>query len=280
MLWTRHLVPFHRSARVPLLVCPTAVQAEGMVQDTSSRNVNAAPARRGVPWIRHLVPFHRSARLSCAPDRLTENPTAAQDDADRQATAIGIACREPAGAGIGSRRHLVPFHRSANGSCRPPLVTKLPTAVHDRDAEHDTPLSALTRAPAGLGVRWMAHLVPFHRSASVTPRPEAVTWVPTASHEEALVQVPNSNWPVGAFAFGAGTTDQPGRVAAGRASRLVPIVVCPRPTVARAGPADAATADAADVATTSPARTIAGRARLGAGLRRAQSGAAALRSAT
>ncbi len=226
------------------------------------------------------MPFHRSARLSCAPDRLTENPTAAQDDADGQATAIGIACREPAGAGIGSRRHLVPFQRSSNGSCRPPLVTKLPTAVHDRDAEHDTPLSALTRAPAGLGVRWMAHLVPFHRSASVTPRPEAVTWVPTASHEEALVQVPNSNWPVGAFAFGAGTTDQPGRVAAGRPSRLVPIVVCPRPTVARAGPADAATADAADVATTSPARTIAGRARLGAGLRRAQSGAAALRSAT
>ncbi len=98
-----------------------------------------------------------------------------QDDEEVHATAIGTACGEPAGPGMGSRRQLVPFHRSASGTRAPELVTESPTAVQAGGDVQATPASALTFAPAGLGVGWMAHLVPFHRSASVTPAPEAVT---------------------------------------------------------------------------------------------------------
>jgi hypothetical protein len=76
--------------------------------------------------------------------------------------------------------------------------------VHADGALHATPLNKLTFAPAGFGVRWTLHLAPFQRSTNVKPTLRAVTWVPTPMHEEALVQVPNSNWPVGARGFGVG----------------------------------------------------------------------------
>jgi hypothetical protein len=123
----------------------------------------------------HLVPSHRSARVCQAPELVTEYPTAAHQDEEVHATAIGIACGEPAGLGMGSRRHLAPSHCSASGRTAPELVTECPTAVQADDVVQATPYSALTFAPAGFGVGWMAHLVPFHRSASVTPTPEART---------------------------------------------------------------------------------------------------------
>jgi hypothetical protein len=67
---------------------------------------------------------------------------------------------------------------------------------------HVTPNSKLTGAPAGFSGRWIDHLLPFQRSANVTPRLEPVTYVPTARHDESLVHVPNSSWPLGAFGFG------------------------------------------------------------------------------
>jgi hypothetical protein len=65
-----------------------------------------------------------------------------------------------------------------------------------------TPCSPLTTAPDAFGDRSIDHALPFQRSTSVTPRFEPVTFVPTARHEEALVHVPNSSWPLGAFGFG------------------------------------------------------------------------------
>src|SRR5262249_56122168 len=70
-----------------------------------------------------------------------------------------------------------------------------PTAVHADGAVHETPKRELTAARLGLGVGWMRHAVPSHRSARVTASPEALTYVPTAVHEVAAVQDSPNNWP-------------------------------------------------------------------------------------
>src|SRR5215469_4354892 len=55
----------------------------------------------------------------------------------------------------------------------------------------------------------MRHLLPFHCSASTTPAPEALTYVPTAMHELEAGQDTQNSWPVGITGFGLGVTDQP-----------------------------------------------------------------------
>ncbi len=81
---------------------------------------------------------------------------------------------------------LVPFHRSA--SVLMPLGgNELPAAVQAVADVHDTPLRLLPWAPLGLGVAWMAQLVPFHRSASVRPVPPLLLYPPTAVHAAADV---------------------------------------------------------------------------------------------
>jgi hypothetical protein len=44
----------------------------------------------------------------------------------------------------------------------------LPTAVQALVDAHDTPSNSLSVAPAGFGVFWITHLVPFQRSANVS----------------------------------------------------------------------------------------------------------------
>jgi hypothetical protein len=81
--------------------------------------------------------------------------------------------------------------------------------------------------------------------------------VPTATHDDALVQVPKNNSPVGAFGVGVGTTDQPVPGVAGRAGRPLPATGWPWPeTLARAGAAGAARASAAATAMPAPARAM------------------------
>src|SRR5215469_2094857 len=75
--WTRHVLPFHRSASVagdwPLktfgLEYPTARQPVAEVQATPISRLIAPPGRRGVGWIAQRVPSHRSARARNAPER-------------------------------------------------------------------------------------------------------------------------------------------------------------------------------------------------------------------
>src|SRR5260370_31022477 len=86
---------------------------------------------------------------------------------------------------------------------------RTPPAVHADDAGHVTPNRELTTAPRGLGVRWMRHWLPFHRSARVTVAPEALTYPPTAGHEVAAVQDSQNSWPVGTLGLGLGVIDQP-----------------------------------------------------------------------
>ena len=80
--WMRQRVPFHRSARVPALEVPTAVQADADVHATLARKPPPW-AGLGVGWIRQVVPFHRSARAPAL-----EPPTAVQADADVHATPL------------------------------------------------------------------------------------------------------------------------------------------------------------------------------------------------
>ena len=47
--------------------------------------------------------------------------------------------------------------------------------MQDDPDVQDTPNSTAAAAPPGLGVVWMLHQVPFHRSAKVTSAPELVT---------------------------------------------------------------------------------------------------------
>ena len=69
----------------------------------------------------------------------------------------------------------MPFHRSITGRHARDRLTVTPTASHADGDTQDTPSKALHAAPAGLGIGWMRHLLPSHRSASVTPAPEALT---------------------------------------------------------------------------------------------------------
>src|SRR5260370_862726 len=83
--WMVQLVPFHRSARVPVglpklsVRPPTAVQATANVQDTAARK--PPPAGLGVCWMRQFVPSHRSAR-----GRFAAVPVAMQADGAVQDT--------------------------------------------------------------------------------------------------------------------------------------------------------------------------------------------------
>src|SRR5215467_13389484 len=169
--WTLQVWPSHRSASVLALVrFPTAVHAEAEVQATPLRPA-LGPAGAGlkVGTICHVRPFHRSASVPSDSPVAGSNstPTAMQDDGDVQATLFRSLMPWPAGLGVGWMRQVWPFHRSARvpvglpgGTRRPPTAVQADGEVHDT-APRDHP------PPGGFGVRWMRHLVPSHRSASV-----------------------------------------------------------------------------------------------------------------
>ena len=207
-------MPSHRSASVlPAFDLPAAVHAEGDVQATLARTPPPG-AGLGVGWIRHRLPSHRSASVPAF-----EPPTAVHADGDVQDTPFRLP-PPGAGLGVGWIRHRLPSHRSARGWNAPARVMLAPTAMHADGAVQETPDRELTAAPRGLGVGWIRHVLPFHRSARVTPTPEAPTYVPTAVHEVAPVQDSQNNWPVGTRGFGLGVIDQPAPEAFAGAARV------------------------------------------------------------
>ena len=164
----------------------------------------SAPARLGVGSTRQIVPFHHSASTTCTPLLFVELPTATHDAADVHATALSSLPRDPAGLGVGSTRHAVPSHRSAN------VPNELePTTVHAAADTHATPLRFTPVAPAGLGVETIRHARPSQRSASLTTAPDLVVEPPTATHDEALEQESAEKKPVRTSPFGLDTIDQP-----------------------------------------------------------------------
>ena len=98
-----------------------------------------------------------------------------------QDTAASPVPTDRPGFGVAWIRQLVPFQRSASDTVmllppdapRPPgvLIVVAPTAEQAAAAEHDTARNSLPVDPAGLGVAWMLHFVPFHASASSTEAP-------------------------------------------------------------------------------------------------------------
>src|SRR6266536_2190111 len=109
-------------------------------------------------------------------------PTAVHARADVQDT----ACRSSSPGTVARTAHLRPFQRSE----RAPAALSPPTAMQNVADVHDT---AVRKPAAGLAVCWMAHLRPFHRSASVKERPWILTkpgrsaYKPTAMHRRADV---------------------------------------------------------------------------------------------
>jgi hypothetical protein len=69
-------------------------------------------------------------------------------------------------------RHSVPSQRSATVERLPELSVEAPTAVQAAGDVHDTLFRKANFDPEGFGVDCTAHVVPSHRSASVTPTPE------------------------------------------------------------------------------------------------------------
>jgi hypothetical protein len=96
-----------------------------------------------------------------------------------------------------------------------------PTAVHAEGDEQDTLTSALSLAPRGLGVAWVAHLRLSQCSARVTTTPEPRVKSPTAVQADERGQETPASWPVRANRFRVGTIDHPdpGPVAAGASKR-------------------------------------------------------------
>src|SRR6266487_3124485 len=131
--------------------------------------------------MRHRVPFHRSASVPAF-----EFPAAVHDEGDVQATPF----RKPppcGGLGVGWMRHRVPFQCSARVRALGVKALEPPTAVHDEADGQDTP----DRKPppcAGLGVGWIRHRVPSHRSARGWDSPARVMLFPTAVHADGAVQ--------------------------------------------------------------------------------------------
>ena len=103
------------------------------------------------------------------------------------------------GLGVLWIAQLVPSHRSANDPWLGTLLLEFsPTAVHALADTHDTPDSWTKSAPAGLGVVWIAQLVPSHRSANDTlnsmPPAPPLYWQPTAVHALADTHDTPSSW--------------------------------------------------------------------------------------
>jgi hypothetical protein len=105
-----------------------------------------------------------------------------QSAAAGQATVFKKALWAPAGVGVGRMRHLVPFQATA----RVPAL-EFPTAMHADADVQDTPF----RPPPpcrGLGVVWIRHRAPSHRSARVVALGVKAFAAPTAVHADADVQ--------------------------------------------------------------------------------------------
>ena len=255
--WVLHVVPFHRSASVPASEPPTAVQAADDVHATPDRK--ADPAGLGVGWTRHLLPSHRSASaLPGGPG--VDPPTAVHAAGEVHDTPTKYP---PPGLGAGWIRHLVPFHRSATARRAPDRLMVIPTASHADGDTQDTPFNALHAAPGGLGTGWMRHLLPFHRSASVTPAPELLTYVPTATHESAAGHDTQNSCPVGITGFGLGATDHPDPGAAAAGSGRSPGWPLSSDTFAPAGAGKPATASEATTMLARLARTMTRRPQAG-----------------
>jgi hypothetical protein len=177
--WIDHLLlPSQCSASIteaagPLVSYhPTAVQLLARAHEIPTRVLNfVALVGLGVACTHHLLPFQCSASVNPAPLLSRYCPTAVQLVGAAHETSYRELAAAPAGLGVSWIDQVLPFQRSARVNAAPLLVWYSPTAVQLVGEVHDTCCSALLVAATGLGVCWMAHVLPFQYSASVTPIP-------------------------------------------------------------------------------------------------------------
>jgi len=101
-------------------------------------------------------------------------PVAVQADGDVQDTLANWLGAAPAGLGVGWMRQAVPSQCSDKVRRMPDPPAEYPAAVQAEDAVQSTPIRKFS-PPARLGVGWIAHWAPFHRSARVRTVPALLT---------------------------------------------------------------------------------------------------------
>jgi hypothetical protein len=85
-----------------------------------------------------------------------------------------------------------------------------PTAVQAMRVLHATPSGSAKVDPGGFGVGTMRQEAPFHCSARLALRPEALRCTPIATREFDAAYDAQDSWPGGICGLGVGVTDQPG----------------------------------------------------------------------
>src|SRR5215469_10163556 len=138
-----HPFPFQCSAtsvcrgELSVPVKPTAMQLDGLVQETPIKPLGSAPGRLGVFWTFQLLPFQDSARLTGVLKPFAAVPAAMQNEGIGQETAENPLAEARGRLGVGWMDHVVPFHRSASVTLRPEPLTSNPNAAHAEDEVHD-----------------------------------------------------------------------------------------------------------------------------------------------
>jgi hypothetical protein len=95
--------------------------------------------------------------------------------AEAHDTALNSLLGDPAGLGVRSMNHSVPFHRSASVTSTLLSRSDVPAATQSRDETHDIPWSPLSgAAPSRSGVGTVYQRPPYQVAARVTVMPEAV----------------------------------------------------------------------------------------------------------
>jgi hypothetical protein len=129
-----------------LLFSPTAKQIRRLGHATPSKWLNDVPGW-GEVMSPHADPFQCSTTLALVDGK----PTAKQLPVPGHATAVRIVLVDPAGAGLPTVLHAVPFQRSVS-PLLPAEPAQLPTAKQLFGAGHATPLRPAEFAPEGLGL--------------------------------------------------------------------------------------------------------------------------------
>ena len=103
-------------------VPPTAMQLDGLGQETPIKPLGSAPGRLGVFWIFQWLPFQDSARLTGVLKLFAEGPAAMQNEDRGHETAMNPLAEARVRLGVGWMDHLVPFHRTASVTLMPELL--------------------------------------------------------------------------------------------------------------------------------------------------------------
>jgi hypothetical protein len=101
-----------------------------------------APAGLGVVTTAHVVPFQVSARVT-DPEAPVDEPTAMHVCDDAHATPFSWLLVAPAGLGVATMDHVVPFQASARVVVAPRFVVDEPTAMQFVLVTQEMPLSWL-----------------------------------------------------------------------------------------------------------------------------------------